>query len=217
MCGRYTLESPTDVLRERLSPWLSDDDESWLAFYAPRSLVCPFEPVLVLRRDHGRDQLAHMLWGLLPSWVKDPSRGPRPINARSETLAEKPSFRGPWRHHRCLLPCSGYLEKNNLIRREDGELFWLAGLWDRWIGADGSEVETCCVITTAANALVAPLHDRMPVVIPPGLEAVWLEPGDHAHRRNLEPMMDPGSPAGWSCLRSGDRPISKGGQQLSFL
>ena len=217
MCGRYKLEAPTDVLRERLDPWLTHDDESWLAYYTPRALVRPFEPVLVLRRDHGRDQLVHMLWGLLPSWVKDPTRAARPINARAETIAEKPSFRGPWRHHRCLLPCSGYLEKDNLILRDDGDLFWLAGLWDRWIGADGSEVETCCVITTAANALVAPLHDRMPVVIPPGLEDVWLEPGDHAHRRNLEPMMDPGSPNGWSSIRSGHQLTSEGGQQLSFL
>ena len=217
MCGRYTLETPSDVLRERLHPWLSQDDEGWLAYYTPRFLIRPSEPVLVLRRDHGRNQLVHMLWGLLPSWVRDPNRGARPINARAETLTEKPSFRGPWRHHRCLLPSSGYLEKNNLIRRDDGDLFWLAGLWDRWVGADGSEVETCCVITTAANTLLAPIHDRMPVVIPAGLEDAWLEPGDHVHRRNLQPMMDPGSPEGWSRIRLGQPLMSGGDQQLSLL
>ena len=217
MCGRYTLETPSDVLRERLHPWLSQDDEGWLAHYTPRFLIRPSEPVLVLRRDHGRDQLVHMLWGLLPSWVRDPNRGPRPINARAETLTEKPSFRGPWRHHRCLLPSSGYLEKSNLIRRDDGDLFWLAGLWDRWVGADGSEVETCCVITTAANSLLAPIHDRMPVVVPAGLEDAWLEPGDHAHRRTLKPMMDPGSSEGWSRIRWGQPLMSGGDQQLSLL
>ena len=217
MCGRFGLQVSQAVLRSHLAAWLAHEDESWLAHYAPRSLICPGEPVLVLRRDHGRDQMAHKLWGLLPCWVRDPNRRQRLINARSETLAQKPSFRGPWRHRRCLLPCSGYLEKRNLIHRENGDLFWLAGLWDRWLGADGSEVETCCVITTSANSLISPLHDRMPVVIPGGLEDCWLEPGDHAHRRNLEAMLSPGDPDGWSCTSSSDPPIPEGVDQQLFM
>ena len=106
-----------------------------------------------------------MLWGLLPGWVKDPRAGPRPINARAETLAEKASFRGPWRHHRCLMPANGFYERGQLIEQREAPLFWLAGLWDRWIGADGSELETCCVITTRPNDLIKPLHDRK--ILPP--------------------------------------------------
>ena len=203
MCGRYCLETPLDGLQAWLKPWLQDDDRGWLAHYAPRQLIQPGEPVLALRREHGRSRTAHMLWGLLPGWVKDPLHGPRPINARAETLADKASFRGPWRHHRCLLPADGFFENGQKLLPQAAELFWLAGLWDRWIGPDGSEVETCCVITTRPNALVRPLHDRMPVIIPAGLEAVWLEPGDGAHRRALEPRRAPWSAAGWQCQRDG--------------
>ena len=203
MCGRYSLETPLDGLQAWLKPWLQDDDRAWLAHYAPRQLIRPGESVLALRREHGRSRTAHMLWGLLPGWVKDPLHGPRPINARAETLADKASFRGPWRHHRCLLPADGFFEKGQKLLPQVAELFWLAGLWDRWIGPDGSEVETCCVITTRPNALVRPLHDRMPVIIPAGLEEVWLEPGDGAHRRALEPMLEPWSAAGWQCQRDG--------------
>ena len=217
MCGRYSLETPAAVLRTRLLPWLSSDDADWLRHYAPRSLIRPHEPVLVLRREHGHNSMAHMLWGLLPGWVKDPSHGPRPINARAESLQEKASFRGPWRHHRCLLPCSGYVEKGHRIQRTNSELFWIAGLWDRWIGADGSEVETCCVITTRPNAVVKPLHNRMPVTIPEGLEDAWLEPGDHAHRRALEPMLAPAPQQGWSVTPMARSASDDGSHQLSLL
>ena len=203
MCGRYSLEIPLEGLQAWLKPWLNDDDRAWLAHYAPRPLIRPGEPVLALRREHGRSRTAHMLWGLLPGWVKDPLAGPRPINARAETLAEKASFRGPWRHHRCLLPADGFFEKGQQIQQQATPLFWLAGLWDRWIGPDGSEVETCCVITTRPNALIAPLHDRMPVIIPSGLEEIWLEPGDGTHRRTLEPMLEPWSEQGWQCRQQG--------------
>ena len=203
MCGRYSLETPLDGLQAWLEPWLQDGDRGWLAHYAPRQLILPGEPVLALRREQGHSRTAHMLWGLLPGWVKDPLHGPRLINARAETLADKASFRGPWRHHRCLLPADGFFEKGQKLLPQAAELFWLAGLWDRWIGPDGSEVETCCVITTRPNALVSPLHDRMPVIIPAGLEEVWLEPGDNAHRRALEPMLEPWSAEGWRCQREG--------------
>jgi putative SOS response-associated peptidase YedK len=85
-------------------------------------------------------------------------------------VAEKASFRGAWRHRRCLLPTDGFLEKGWLIRRLDRQPFWLAGIWDRWIGPDGSELESCCVLTASPNALVKPLHQRMPVLLPDGLE-----------------------------------------------
>jgi len=214
MCGRFCLDTPAAELISHLSPWLDQEDDGWLGHYAARSLIRPQEPVLMLRQEHGRARNAHVLWGLLPSWVKDPTQGPRPFNARAETLAEKASFRGPWRHHRCLLPCSSYLEKGHQIQRLDGQLFWLAGIWDRWIGSDGSEVESCCVITTEANSLVQPLHNRMPVIIPNGLEEAWLEPGDAMHRQALEPLLEPGDSQGWTSSPIAQQAKNTSGHQL---
>ena len=216
MCGRFCLDTSAAELIILLRPWLDQDDAGWLSHYAARSLIRPREPVLILRQEHGQARIAHVLWGLLPGWVKDPTQGPRPFNARSETLSEKASFRGPWRHHRCLLPCSSYLEKGHQIQRLDQQLFWLAGIWDRWIGSDGSEVETCCVITTEANSLVQPVHHRMPVIIPKGLEEAWLEPGDAMHRQALEPLLEPGDSQEWSRTLIAGQAASAPSQQLSL-
>lgn len=217
MCGRYCLESTRSDLQALLHPWLHPTDEGWIDHYAPRALIRPHEPVLALRQEHSRNRLTHMIWGLLPAWAKDPQKGPRPINARAETIAEKPSFRGPWRHHRCLLPATAFFEQGFRFHRSNGEAFWLAGLWDRWIGPDGSEVETCCVITTHPNALVKPLHDRMPVIIPKGLEELWLEPGDGAHRRALEPMLNPTAAEEWQCSGPQQNRSAHQDGQLSLL
>ena len=213
MCGRYCLESTADGLARHLQPWLKPDDAPWLKHYAPRALIRPGEPVLALRREHGQSKAAHMLWGLLPGWAKDPLASHRPINARAESVAEKASFRGPWRHHRCLLPSTSFLEKGYQIGRNDQAIFWLAGLWDRWVGPDGSEVETCCVITTQANALIKPLHNRMPVIIPNGLEEIWLEPGDQHHRHALEPILSPAAEEGWYCRA----PSSSNARETSLI
>lgn len=167
------------------------------AHYALRPLIAPGEPVLALRQEHGRMTASLMLWGLLPEWSRDPLAGPRPFNARCETVAEKASFRGPWRHRRCLLPADAFWEKGHRLQRRDGALFWLAGVWDRWIGPDGSEVESCCVLTTAANALVAPIHQRMPVILPDGLEQPWLEATDGPGLRALQPLMAGWDPSEW--------------------
>jgi putative SOS response-associated peptidase YedK len=167
------------------------------AHYALRPLIAPGEPVLALRQEHGRMTASLMLWGLLPEWSRDPLAGPRPFNARCETVAEKASFRGPWRHRRCLLPADAFWEKGHRLQRRDGALFWLAGVWDRWIGPDGSEVESCCVLTTAANALVAPIHQRMPVILPDGLEQPWLEATDGPGLRALQPLMAGWDPSDW--------------------
>jgi putative SOS response-associated peptidase YedK len=167
------------------------------AHYALRPLIAPGEPVLALRQEHGRMAASLMLWGLLPEWSRDPLAGPRPFNARCETVAEKASFRGPWRHRRCLLPADAFWEKGHRLQRRDGALFWLAGVWDRWIGPDGSEVESCCVLTTAANALVAPIHQRMPVILPDGLEQPWLEATDGPGLRALQPLMAGWDPSEW--------------------
>ena len=211
MCGRYALTTPIDRLLPRLQGTLP---EALAQHHAARPLIRPGEPVLVLRQEHGRSGAALMLWGLLPEWSRDPLGAARPFNARSETVAEKASFRGPWRHRRCLLPADGFHEKGRLIRRIDRAPFWLAGLWDRWIGVDGSEVESCCVLTTAPNALVRPLHDRMPVILPDGLEEAWMAPADGPGLRALEPLLAGWDPAGWEVV---EPRAPEGPRQLSLL
>ncbi|MCH9714508.1 MAG: SOS response-associated peptidase [Cyanobacteria bacterium] len=198
MCGRYSLTNAMDQLLPRLQgelpPQLAEH-------YAPRPLIRPGEPLLIQRQQQDRPEVAFALWGLLPAWVKDPAdpRRPahRPINARAETVAEKASFRGPWRHHRCLIPADAFFEKGQRIARRDGSPFWLGGLWERWLGADGSQLDTCCILTSRPNALIAPFHARMPVLIPDGLEAAWLAPVHGAELRALEPLMEPWDPVGW--------------------
>jgi len=199
MCGRFSLTTAID----RLLPRLQGELPPQLAeHYAPRPLIRPGEPLLIQRQQQGRLEVSFAVWGLLPAWVKDPAdpRRPanRPIHARSETVAEKASFRGAWRHHRCLIPADAFFEKGQRIARHDRAPFWLAGLWERWLGADGSQLDSCCILTTRPNALIAPIHERMPVLIPDGLEAAWLAPAHGAELRALEPLLQPWDPGGWS-------------------
>jgi putative SOS response-associated peptidase YedK len=213
MCGRYSLTTDLDRLLPRLKGPLPS---GLVEHYAPRPQVRPGEPVVLQRQEHGQLQVGLALWGLLPAWSRDGQLRRRPINARSETVAEKPFFRGAWRHRRCLLPADGFFEwspadaSSSLpvgrkqpwwIRRRDRQPFWLGGIWDRWIGPDGSEVESCCVLTTEPNALLRPIHDRMPVVVPDGLEEAWLAPADGASLRALEPLMAPWDPREWQALK----------------
>ncbi len=206
MCGRFALTTDAAALPESIRERMSDVH---LLRYAPRDLILPSEPVLGLRQDERKTESALMLWGLIPSWSKDPSVGPRPINARSETVSEKASFRSAWRHRRCLIPATGFFEKNQFVRRLDRRPFWLAGLWERWLGADGSELDTCTILTTAANKLIQPLHDRMPVLIPDGLEEAWLDVADGNELRALEPLLTGWDPQGWiveTCQSRGGKP-----------
>ena len=136
--------------------------------------------------------------------VLDSAR-PRPFNARAETVGEKKLFRSSWKHKRCVLPASGFFEKGYRIRRKDSQLFWLAGIWNRWMSPEGSELETCCVLTTDPNELVRPLHNRMPVIIPNGLEEEWIEPvKDGLELKALEPILN-----GWSAVEWMAEPIEK--------
>jgi putative SOS response-associated peptidase YedK len=130
----------------------------------------------------GREQYL-VRWGLIPSWVKDPRALSTLINARAETAAEKPSFRGAMRHRRCLVPATGFYEwtgkpgakKPHLIRPRHGGLMAMAGLAEHWVGADGSELETMAILTTAPNATMRPIHDRMPVILNPADFDLWLD------------------------------------------
>jgi putative SOS response-associated peptidase YedK len=141
------------------------------------------EIAVIVATDAGR-ALGTMRWGLIPSWSKDPKSGPPLFNARSETAAEKPTFRSAMRHRRCLIPADGFYEwkkegKHKLpiyVRRPDEQPFAFAGLWEQW-----RDLQSCTILTTAANELMAPLHDRMPVILSPNDYEVWLD------RRNDDP------------------------------
>jgi len=178
MCGRFTLVADPDELRA-VFPWV-DIPEG----LTPRYNIAPSQPVAVIPND-GKNRLDFFLWGLIPSWAKDPTMGNRLINARAETLAEKPAFRAAYRRRRCLIPASGFFEwkqeagrKTKIplyIRLKSGQPFALAGLWERWDAPDGSTVFSCSIITTQPNELVQDIHNRMPVILPPQAYSLWLE------------------------------------------
>jgi putative SOS response-associated peptidase YedK len=177
MCSRYSLTSPPEAVRATFrvtTPMV----------FPPRYNIAPTQPVTIVRVGHdGGHELALVRWGLIPSWVKDPGRMSTLINARAETAAEKPAFRGAMRHRRCLVPADTFYEwtgkagakRPYLIRPRGGGLMGLAGLWDHWLGADGSEIETMAILTVAANREVGSLHDRMPAIVPPVLFDQWLD------------------------------------------
>jgi putative SOS response-associated peptidase YedK len=176
MCGRYYFFTPADLVAERFrvrgAPPLR-----------PRYNIAPQQeaPVVV---DGAARRLAMMKWGLVPSWAKDPAAAYRMINARSETAPEKPSFRGPFRKQRALIPADGFYEWKRegkgkrpfALRLASHEPFAMAGLWDRWRAPDGKELFSFTILTTSANGLVSTVHDRMPVILPREAEETWLDP-----------------------------------------
>ena len=110
-------------------------------------------------------------------WTKNPfdNEKPRPFNARSETIKEKKLFSRSWKYKRCLIPASGFFEKKQRIRKENYETFWLGGIWSKWTSLDGTDLESCCILTTEPNSLLKPIHHRMPVIVPDGFEEEWTE------------------------------------------
>ncbi|MFH2039046.1 MAG: SOS response-associated peptidase [Chloroflexota bacterium] len=183
MCGRFLLAiDPADL----------QDSFPQFKFNIPinqRFNIAPTQPVLVVPNDSSFTA-DYYTWGLIPSWAKDPSIGSRMINARAETLSEKPSFRGPFKHHRCLILSNGFYEwqkrpgsnakKPFYIRLKTGKPFAFAGLWDEWHSPDGSQIKSCTIITTIPNSLVAPIHDRMPVILPIDKYSIWLDPSSQS-------------------------------------
>lgn len=180
MCGRYELHSHPAAIA--LAFGLAQTPE-----LAPRYNIAPMQQVPVVRTGaHGARELALVRWGLVPRWARDPSIGAKMINARGETLREKPAFRTAYRKHRCLVPADGFYEWMALpgggkqpmhIAMADGRPFAFAGLTERWLGPDGEPLDTCTIVTTGANALLAPVHDRMPVIVASDDYARWLDPG----------------------------------------
>jgi len=187
VCGRFLLDAPMEALESQFDAVAGQP-------FGPRYNIAPTSPVPVVKATaHGRVITLHH-WGLIPSWAKDPAMGGRLANARAETVAEKPSFRASFRRRRCLIPVSGFYEwqvrpglpkQPWLIRAAAGPPLALAGLWDLWEGFDGC-LESCTIITTAANAFMAPVHDRMPVVLAAADWGTWLAgPGLDPDRQTL--------------------------------
>ena len=180
MCGRFTLTSPGEVLAEFFE--LVDVPD-----VRPRYNIAPTQPAPVVRIDGEVDarRLDLFHWGLIPSWAKDPSMGSRMINARAETAASKPAFRSAMRYRRCLVLANGFYEWKKIegqkhkqpyyIQMQDRRPFAFAGLWEHWEGADGSEIDSCTIITTAPNELMKSLHNRMPAILRPTDYAKWID------------------------------------------
>ncbi len=196
MCGRYELSTEFEKLPSILKGELPKGFEE---NYEKQSLIRPNDPVLVLKNE-GKTSSSLMLWGLISEWSKAPfaSSKPRPFNVRAETVALKPFFQRSWRYKRCLLPASGFFEKGHRIKRKDSKTFWLAGIWNRWMDSEGSEIETCCVLTTAPNRLLSPLHNRMPVIIPNGVEEDWIASIKSGRElKELETLLNGWNPDDW--------------------
>ena len=193
MCGRFILTSPGKDMQDQFE--LQHEPE-----LTPRYNIAPTQMVLVVRFDQETTvkQFEMLKWGLVPFWAKDASIGPRLINARCETLGQKPAYRAAFKSRRCLIPTNGFYEwmkekekkQPYLIRLADESLFALAGLWEHWKGPDGAIIESCTVITTEANDLLRPIHDRMPVIIPKNDYDSWLNPemlGQETFQSLLQP------------------------------
>lgn len=177
MCSRYSLTSPPEAVRA----YFRYANE---AVFPPRYNIAPSQPVAIVRNTpQGGRELALVRWGLVPSWVKDPRAMKMLINARSETAADKPSFRGGMRHRRCLVPADGFYEwtgapgakRPHLVRPRGGGPMAMAAIFEQWLGADGSEIETMAILTVAANAAMSAVHDRMPAIIAPEHFDAWLD------------------------------------------
>jgi putative SOS response-associated peptidase YedK len=177
MCGRYALAASSPDLAK----WFHIDET---INFAPRVNIAPTDMVPAIRqRADGRRELIGLRWGLIPYWSHDAKSGARAINARAESVAEKPAFRDPFRKRRCLIPASGFYEWKTVGRAKqpyfvhprDGGLLAFAGLWDRWESPEGDPIESCTILTQDANELVRPLHDRMPVVVAPTDYDRWLD------------------------------------------
>ena len=197
MCGRFAFYSPHEAVTRLFGVAETPGIE-------PRYNIAPTQFVAVVRAAGGPRQLAMLYWGLVPSWAKEKSIGARMINARSETLGEKPSFRNAYKRRRCLVLADGYYEWQRtgsvkqpyFISFASGEPFGMAGLWERWRDpGTGEPLESCCIVTTSPAPAVAHVHDRMPVIVPPDAYDEWLDPDNLATdrlARLLAPWTAPG-------------------------
>jgi putative SOS response-associated peptidase YedK len=176
MCGRYLLLSSPEAFR-RLFGYPQEPN------LPPRYNVAPTQPVPIVRMGEGQRQFALVRWGLIPSWVKDPRSFSLLVNARIESVNDKPAFRNAMRRRRCLFPADGFYEWKDAasgkrafcVRPKDGVPVGFAGLWETWMGPHGEEMETAAIITTQANRELAELHPRMPAIVPLEAFDLWLD------------------------------------------
>lgn len=182
MCGRYRLTAKERYIADHFD--LAEGEVRW----TPRYNIAPTQEVAIVRQDRKQPKrlFSLMRWGLIPSWAKDISIGFKTINAMAETAAEKAAFREALRKRRCLVPADGFYEWQKLGHKEkqpynigmaDDSVFAFAGLWERWPDPAGTHVNSFTILTTAANPLVAGIHDRMPVILKPDDYDLWLDPG----------------------------------------
>ena len=182
MCGRFVQSNAIETILKRYRI-ISDQ----ILNKGPRFNIAPTQPVPVILKEEDQTRCESMRWGLVPHWASADHTGPPLINARAETVAEKPSFKTPFRRHRCLIPASGFYEwKRNgtqktpyYIQPANEQPICFAGLWDRWDKQDGSILHSFSIITTTANEIVKPIHDRMPVILNEPDEALWLNTQEH--------------------------------------
>ncbi len=191
MCGRFTLTIEGQEIEARFGVYVPMG-------YKPRYNIAPTQGILALLNEGGR-RLENLRWGLVPSWAKDPKIGNKLINARAETLFEKPSFRDAVKKHRCLIIADGFYEWRQTsqggrvpvyVRLKSKGPFGFAGLWDVWSSPDGETLRTCTIVTTEPNELLRPIHDRMPVIVPKELEELWLD-SSFQFRDELERALRP--------------------------
>jgi putative SOS response-associated peptidase YedK len=180
MCGRFILTTIGEIIGEEFQLPKKPD-------LAPRYNIAPAQPIAAVRlaENSKERELSMLRWGLIPFWAKDMNIGYRTINAKSETAAEKPAFRSAFKRRRCLIPANGFYEWKRqkgrkqkqpyLIRLKESRLFAFAGLWEQWKDADGNMIESCTILTTEPNELVAELHNRMPVILDHKDHALWLD------------------------------------------
>lgn len=176
MCGRYAVTSAPEAIRA-LFGYPEQPN------FPPRYNVAPTQPIAIVRLMDGKRQFALVRWGLLPSWVKDPKDFTLVINARGESVMDKPAFSAAMKRRRCLVPADGFYEWKTIgagkqpfyVRAKSGAPLAFAGLWETWTGPNGEEMETAAIVTTRANRTLAGIHERMPVVVPPEAFNMWLD------------------------------------------
>lgn len=176
MCGRFALQASPEQVKALFAYQEHPN-------FPPRANIAPTEPIAIVVREGGQNHFHLMRWGFLPAWVKDPQDFPLIINARTETLAEKPAYRTAIRHRRGLVPADAFYEWKRdgkiktpfKIMRDDGGLFAMAALWETYADKNGSEIDTAAIITCAPNECAAELHDRMPAIIEPAQFDLWLD------------------------------------------
>lgn len=176
MCGRYAVTLPPEAMRDLFKTGNTID-------FPPRHNIAPTQPIVAIMEEQGQRIAKLVRWGFVPAWVKDPREFPLLINARAESMAEKPAFRDALKHQRCIIPASGYYEWRTApdktrqpyyVTLADGTPMALAGLFSIWVGPDGEEVDTAATITVAANPDLSAIHNRMPAILPPEAIDDWL-------------------------------------------